>query len=721
MNPFWGHTQCCVNIISELCFLLLMAEKVLEQLEEQLNCSICLDTFTDPKLLRCFHVYCRQCLVPLVNRDQQGQLGLTCPICRQVTPVPDRGVAGLQSAFHISRFLEIKESFQRPENPAATLEEAVLTVNPIKKASYCFVHEGKELELYCETCGELICLRCALKGGKHHDHSYEELEQAFRKYREEITSSLKAMEKQVTIMKNALARLDARCGEISDQRAATAVNIHSTFRRLQEILDVRETELIGQLDQVTQGKQKGLAVQRDLIETTLAQLCSCLHFMRESLRTGNEGDVLKMKTNTVRQVKELTTPFQPHTLEPNTDADIEFSASADMTSACQNYGQVLATRLPDSSKCHVAGKVAEVAVVGEKCTAILQAINFGGELCKESIKSLECNYVSEITGIGASCSVERSGQSQYEISYQSTIKGRHQLHIKVQSQHIRGSPFSVAVKSSVEKLGTPILTIGGVDGPSGVAINQRGEVVVAEWGGDRVSVFSPSGEKLRCLCRPRQIGYPCEVAVDGEGNIVVADSSNHRIQRFTSEGQFLTYVGTRGSGHLQFSFPTGIAFSASNNKVYVTDAYNDRIQVLNSDLTFSSTFGESGSGKGQFSNPHGIACDSTGKVYVADYSNHRIQVFTAEGKFLHMFERHGQDRVELESPIGVAIDASDMVYVSELGNHCVSVFTSEGQFVTSFGRRGKGPGEFVGPYGLAVDNSGVVYVCDRGNNRVQLF
>ena len=699
-----------------------MAEKVIKQLEEQLNCSICLDTYTDPKLLQCFHVYCQQCLVPLVDRDQLGQLGLTCPICRQVTPVPDRGMAGLQSAFHINSFLEIKESLQRPENPAATLEEAALTdVNPVKKASHCSVHEGKELELYCETCGELICMRCALKGGKHHDHSYEDLGQAFKKYKEEISSSLEPMEKQVMIMKEALAQLDARCGEISNQRAATAVNIHGTFRRLQEVLDVRETELISQLDQATQGKLKGLAVQRDQIETTLAQLCSCLHFMRESLRTGNEGDVLKMKTNTVRQVNELTIPFQPDILQPSTDADIVFSASADIAAACQNYGQVFAAGSPDPSKCHVAGKVAEVAVVGEKCTAILQAINFRGELCKESIKSLECSYVSEITGIEASCSVERSGQSQYEISYQPTIKGRHQLHVKVQGQHIRGSPFSVAVKSPVEKLGTPILIIGGVDGPWGVAINQRGEVVVA--GGNCVSVFSPSGEKLQSFgtrgSGPGEVKYPREVAVDGEGNILVTDSFNHRIQRFSSEGQFLISVGTKGSGHLQFSYPTGIAFNASNNKVYVTDANNHRIQVLNSDLTFSSTFGRSGSGKGQFSNPFGIACASTGKVYVADCSNHRIQVFTAEGKFFHMFGRHGQGRGELDSPVGVVIDTSGMVYVSEFGNHRVAVFTSEGRFVTSFGRRGREPGEFDDPCGLAVDNSGVVYVCDM--ERVQLF
>ena len=65
------------------------------------------------------------------------------------------------------------------------------------------------------------------------------------------------------------------------------------------------------------GKAEGLAVQRDQLETTLAQLGSCLHFMRESVRTGNERDSLVMKTNTVRQVKELTTPFQPDMLKPN--------------------------------------------------------------------------------------------------------------------------------------------------------------------------------------------------------------------------------------------------------------------------------------------------------------------------------------------------------------------------------------------------------------------
>jgi tripartite motif-containing protein 2/3/tripartite motif-containing protein 71 len=517
-------------------------------------------------------------------------------------------------------------------------------------------------------------------------------------------------------IKKALAKLDACCGEISDQRATTADQIHISFRKLRKVLNIRETELIDQLDRTTQNSLKNLAAQRDEIETTLAQLNSCLHFIEESLRPGNEGDVLMTKTKTENQVKELTTPFQPHFLEPITEANMKFLTSADMVGVCQNYGQILSPDLVDPSKCKVDTKV---AIVREKCSAILHLASFNGEPSRRLIEGLRCEIMSVLSGTRASCIVERKGQSQYEISYHPTIKGRHQLHVEIQGHHIKESPFSVAVKLPVEKLGTPILTIDGVKGPCGVAINQRGEVVVAECGGHCISVFSPRGAKLLSFgthgTRPGQMMHPSGVAVDGEENILVADCDNHRIQRFTSEGQFST---TGDSGHLQFISPTGVA---SNYKVYVADANKHRVQILNSDLTFSGTFGKRGSGLGHFYCPFSIACDSTGKVYVADQCNHRIQVFTAKGKFLLAFGRRGRGRGELREPTGVAIDTSDMVYVSEYGNNRVSVFTSKGQFVTSFGREGVEPGKFKHPYGLAVDESGVVYVCDRENNRVQVF
>ena len=713
-----------------------MAEEALKRLEEQLNCSICLDTFTEPKLLQCFHVFCRQCLVPLGVRDQQGQLSLTCPTCRQVTPIPANGVTGFQSAFHINYLLEIKHSFEKLQDPLLTSAggavRGTLVDNPSTDPSTdiarcCFEHVEEEYKLFCKTCGELACYKCGLNSGKHHSHDYEELDQAFEKYKEEIMSSVEPMEEQVTTIKKALALIEQRCEEISDQRAATEDNIHVTFRRLREVLTVRETELVDQLHQTTQGKLKGLAAQSDQIETILAQLSSCLDFIRESIKVGNKVDMLKIKTSPLQQVtSELTAPFQA---KPNTEPDMVFSALTDLAAMCLSYGQVFALGSPDPSKCHVTGKSLEVAVAGEKSTSILHAVTYEDKPCdrEEPITPLiECELVSEITCVRETCSVEGLSHGQYEISYQPTIKGRHQLHIKVEGQHVRGSPFCVSVKSPLlEKLGTPILTITGVECPHGVTINQKGEVVVAERNGDCISVFSPCGEKLRSFgtlgSAPGEFDGPCGVAVDGEGNILVADHNNDRIQKFTSEGQFLAAVGVNGRGLLHLSIVTDIAFSTYNNKVYLLDTGNHCVHVLNPDLTFSSTIEKKDSGIANSNFPCGVACDSTGDVYVMDTDDGCIQVFTAEEKFVGVFGKCGLNQGELAESYYIAVDTSGMVYVSEGGNHRVSVFTSEGQFVTSFGRKGEGLGEFNMPLGVAVDNSGVVYVCDSDNNRVLVF
>jgi len=284
--------------------------------------------------------------------------------------------------------------------------------------------------------------------------------------------------------------------EVANQKATLEADIHDKFRRLHEILEVRRTELIHQLHELTQVKLKRLGAQWEQIETTQAQLSSCLDFIKEGLRSGSQREALLMKDTMVKQVKELTTTFQQDILKPTVQSDLQFLAPGDTASLCQNYGQIFCSSLPDPSKCHATGKGVEVAFVGGKCTATLQAVNFKGEPCEEDIRSLTCELMSELIGTRTDCSVKRTGQSQYKISYQPSVKGKHQLHIKVEDQHIRGSPFSVAVKSPVEKLGTPILTIGGVKEPWGVAINQKRKVVVTDRGEHCVSVFSPSGETV---------------------------------------------------------------------------------------------------------------------------------------------------------------------------------------------------------------------------------
>ena len=658
----------------------------------------------------------------LVVQDEQGQLILTCPKCRQDTSILN-GVGDLQLAFEVNHFLEIIDEYKKNKDAVSSLEGAegdVASSTSSKKVTpYCSEHKGKELELYCEKCEELICFECVFKGGKHHDHDVEKVSLLVEKCKGEIVSSLKPMEEKLTIVNKALAQLDTHSGEISDQRAAIEANIHNKIQQLYQFLDVRKTELISQLHQITEGKLKDLATQRDQIETTQVQMSTCLDFVRERLNTGSNGEVLKMKNRIVKQVKELTSAFQLDTLKLNTEADITFSASPDVTAVCQNYGEVYAARDPDPLKCHATGTGLEEAFVGKKSRVLIQTFNYMGIPSTELIKSLQCEIISDITGAKVLGSVERREQNQYEINYQPTIKGRNQLHIKINSQHIKGSPFPVSVKIPIDQLGIPIQIIPDIYNPSGVTVNQKGEVIVSEFLNNCVSVFSPTGEKLEFFgtsgSGDGQFSNSGGVTVDGEGNILIVDYGNHRIQKFTANGQFLTVVGTKGNGPLQFDNPRYIAYNSSNNKLYVADTENNRVQVLNCDLTYSNTFGKKGNGKGQFNRPFGIACNSTGKVYVAEYGNNRIQVFTAGGTFVSMFLSHGSGGGELNSPFGIAVDVNDMVYVSELNNYQVSVFTSKGQFVSSFGSQGSQP------TGVAVDNTGVIYVCDVKNSCIKMF
>ena len=69
--------------------------------------------------------------------------------------------------------------------------------------------------------------------------------------------------------------------------------------------------------------------------------------------------------------------------------------------------------------------------------------NSTGEPCNPA-KALECKLVSDITGAEVAGSFKKLvRQNRYEISYLPAIKGWHQLHITVDGQHFRGSPYSV--------------------------------------------------------------------------------------------------------------------------------------------------------------------------------------------------------------------------------------------------------------------------------------
>ncbi len=356
--------------------------------------------------------------------------------------------------------------------------------------------------------------------------------------------------------------------------------------------------------------------------------------------------------------------------------------------------------------------------------AILNAIDSKQRIVGLDLLNIEAKIVSKLTNETTKCVVKERGKGEFEISYQPTVGGASELIVSVGGEEVAGSPFPVAVKTPIDKLGTVIKTINDLKKPRGVALNQAGEIIVTEEDAGIVSIFSPTEEKLRTLdTRGTAVGEmknPRCVAVDGDDNVLVVDNGNHRLLKFSRVGDLIAAVGSDGDGPGQLNNPCGMCVNSVNGKVYVVNYGADCVHIFNSDLTFSSKFGSYGSGNGQLNNSWDVASDRSGCVYVADASNHRVQVFTPDGGYLKQFGQRGSGNGELYGPVSIYVDNDDLVYVGELGNGRVSMFTCEGVYLKSFGSHGSGPGQFNSPYGIAVDHCGVVYVCDFSNKRVQI-
>ena len=597
-------------------------------------------------------------------------------------------------------------------------------VPPKKVTLYCSQHKSIKLDLYCETCEELICLHCTINKHCRPEHKYDLVGDTFERHKAEITASLEPVEEQLGVVSKALEQFDLRSQELDELEVAMEANIGQEIRRLQELLEARKAELIGKMKQLIQTKRKNLAAHKDEVEIVHTQLASSLSFVRESLRTGSQGEVMEMKKTVMKQIKEMTDNFKPDMLPPCELANVEFipgPSSESLNRACQQFGKVF-LKQSSPKECYVTGKGLELVQVGERASVVLHVVDCKRNAYTTPVETLTSQLVSNKSGEIDDCLVNKINTDRYKISYQATSRGRHLLHIKVEGEHIKGSPFPITV---IKKLGTPIKTISGVMGPWGVVINQRGEVIVAESSGHSVSIFSSTGEKLQSFglqgSGRGQFDKIRGVAVDDDRNIFVTDGCSDCIQKFTPDGRFITAVGKQGNKPLEFSVPRGIAIHPLNKKVYIVDYNNHRLQILNPDLTFFGSFGDRGSDSGQFQFPSDVAFDSTGNVYVADTDNHRIQVFTAGGGYLRKFGEYGTDNGELHSPTGVCIDSDNVVYVAEWDNNRVSVFTCEGKFLTSFGTYGHGSGQFYCPYGIAVDKNGVIYVSDITKNCLQIF
>ena len=249
--------------------------------------------------------------------------------------------------------------------------------------------------------------------------------------------------------------------------------------------------------------------------------------------------------------------------------------------------------------------------------------------------------------------------------------------------------------------------------PFGTAVDASGNVYVADAGNNKIRLITPAG-LVSTFAGTGVAGStdgidtatfdsPLGVAVDQTGNVYVADYGNDIIRKITPAGIVSTVAGKAGvpgnkdglDTAARFNLPESIAVDASRN-LYVADNGNNQIRKITPDGTVSTLAGNGASGKANgkgasatFNSPFGITTDALGNVYVADSGNNLIRKITPDGT-VTTFAGSGAKgagnaagaQATFNTPAGIAIDVSGNLYVSDENNNIIRKITAAGAVST---------------------------------------
>ena len=465
-------------------------QTLLNNLHEELSCSVCMSKYTDPKQLPCLHSFCLHCLNG-IQRTSGRRDKIACPECRQEFNVPDNGnLAALPTDFRINSLLDVlaikecnttgikcgncdnqsKEShycFQccafwcgecitfhngmkaNKDHYALALEDFQDHdfENILKQPTFCVIpdHEKREIELFCNICEVAICNSCALTN--HDGHEKIPLKQAANERKLRIKSAIESQRKRAQTKRSKITKLDESLIEVQEQAARVKRNVQEFADSIIATIEAKKQEIFDDVERRTKASVQKIGKQKEDIEEQAK---------RHESEIENTETLLKRSTSAqVMQPNELMDKLlKEENYQDDSDRDDDFFQEFyflknhklfDLVSL-EQIGSLKEsqTRAQQSS---ADGKGISEAIVGLEAQLVVTTRN---KKCQQCYDNNDCVTLEVRNRQGDNCAAEVQVQDNkdgsYKIKYFAKETGTCSASVKVNGEHIRGSPFEAQVK-----------------------------------------------------------------------------------------------------------------------------------------------------------------------------------------------------------------------------------------------------------------------------------
>ncbi|XP_077349540.1 E3 ubiquitin-protein ligase TRIM58-like [Lithobates pipiens] len=266
---------------------------------QELDCSICLNIYTDPVMLRCGHNFCRVCIDGVLD-TQDGSGGYSCPQCReefQDRPVLQRNITlrNIAEAFRSTQLEEGKTGIfctycyhvPVPAVKSCLHCEASLCDNHLRVHSKapehvltdpttsmenrkCSIHR-ELLKYYCTEDSACICVSCRLDG-EHRGHKVETLDEASEEKKQELRNVLQKLMTEREETEKRVQSLQDRRRKVQEKSAGLTERVTALFIELRRHLEELEKRVL-----------RNISSQEERISHSLSDLIGQLEIKKKDL------------------------------------------------------------------------------------------------------------------------------------------------------------------------------------------------------------------------------------------------------------------------------------------------------------------------------------------------------------------------------------------------------------------------------------------------------